>query len=62
MEKITFRVTRPDMSVYEVTYTDVRVRKDETGISVHLVDCKNILVGFYPLTWSIELSNLEYID
>lgn len=62
MEQITLRVTRPDMSVYEITYTDVKIRKDETGISVYRNSCINTLIGFYPLTWSLELANLETIE
>jgi hypothetical protein len=62
MEHITLRVTRPDMSVYEITFTDVRIRKDETGISVYQKGCNNTLIGFYPLTWSLELANFETED
>lgn len=55
MEKILVRVTRPDLTTYEMVYTNVSIRKDETGINVYVKDCNRMLAGFYPLGWAVEV-------
>jgi len=62
MERITIRITRPDLSTYINTFTNCRIRKDEFGISIYLNDCNNTLAGFYPLTWAIEVIKADTID
>jgi hypothetical protein len=61
MEKILVRVTRPDLTTYEMVYTNVSMRKDETGISVYIKDCNRMLAGFYPLGWAVELVKVEVV-
>ena len=61
MEKILVRVTRPDLTTYDMVYTNVVIRKDETGINVYVKDCKRMLAGFYPLGWAVELVKVEVL-
>jgi hypothetical protein len=61
MEKILVRVTRPDLTTYDMVYTNVVIRKDETGISVYVKDCNRMLAGFYPLGWAVELVKVEVV-
>jgi hypothetical protein len=61
MEKILVRVTRPDLTTYDRVYTNVVIRKDETGISVYVKDCNRMLAGFYPLGWAVELVKVEVV-
>jgi hypothetical protein len=62
MEKLTLRITRPDLTSYENTYTNVIIRKDETGIYIQVNDCKRFIAGFYPLTWAIEVIKVEILE
>lgn len=62
MEKILVRVTRPDLTTYDIVYNNVRIIKDETGISVYVKDCNRMLAGFYPFGWAIEVIKAETID
>ena len=62
MEKIKVRITRPDFTVYDNTFINVKIQKDETGISVYFNDCKRMLAAFYPLRWAVEVVEVELID
>jgi hypothetical protein len=59
MEKVTFKITRPDFTTYENTFTHVKTSKDENGITVYSRECPRLLVAFYPMDWAIELVKVE---
>ena len=62
MEKVTFKITRPDLTTYENTFTNVRTCKDETGVTIHVKDCSRLLVAFYPMGWAVELVKVEIVE
>lgn len=62
MEKILVRVTRPDLTTYEMVYTNVIIRKDETGINIYVNNCNSMLAGFYPIGWALEVVKVEIIE
>ena len=62
MERIQVRITRPDFKVYDIIFTNVKIQKDETGISVYVNDSNRMLSAFYPLRWAVEVVNVELID
>lgn len=62
MEKILVRVTRPDLTTYEMVYTNVSIRKDETGINIYVNNCNRMLAGFYPIGWALEVVKVEIIE
>jgi hypothetical protein len=62
MERLTLKITRPDFSVYEVKFTNVRVKLEEQGVAVYNRECHNLLAAFYPITWVVELVKVEIIE
>ena len=61
-ERILLRITRPDFTIIHATYTNVKIYKDEMGISVYVNDCKRMLAGFYPIGWAVEVVKAEIIN
>ena len=59
-EKITIRVTKPDSTVYDRSYTDVEVRKIDEGILITR-NCSRLVMAFYPFNYSIEIIKVEVI-
>jgi hypothetical protein len=62
MERLTLRITRPDFTIEENAFTNVRVKLEEQGVAVYIKDCNNLLAAFYPITWSVELIKVETIE
>jgi hypothetical protein len=62
MERLTLRITSPDFTIHENTFTNVRIRKEEQGVAVYVKDCNNMLAAFYPNTWAVELIKVETIE
>lgn len=62
MERLTLRITRPDFTAEENTFTNVRLRLEEQGVAVYVKDCNNMLAAFYPITWSVQLIKVETIE
>jgi hypothetical protein len=62
MERLTLRITRPDFTIHENTFTHVRIKKEEQGVAVYVKDCNNMLAAFYPITWAVELIKVETIE
>jgi hypothetical protein len=54
MERLTLRITRPDFTIYEVKFTNAKVWKDETGISIIQIGSSRLL-AFYPLRYCLEI-------
>jgi len=59
-EKITIRVTKPDSSVYDRTFTSVEIKKIDEGILITR-NCSRLVMAFYPFNYSIEIIKVEVI-
>jgi hypothetical protein len=47
-EKITIRVTKPDNTVYDRSYTDVEIKKNDEGIFITR-NCSKLVMHFILL-------------
>jgi hypothetical protein len=56
---ITLRITKPDLSSYEIKFNDAIVIKREDGILVKHMTCNGELLAYYPLTWVIEVIKVD---
>ena len=61
MEKVTYKITRTDCITYENTFTNVKVRKDENGVSIYSKEYHGLLLAFYPINWALELVEIEHL-
>jgi len=62
MERITLRITRPDFTTEENTFTNVRLKLEEQGVAVYIREFHNMLAAFYPISWSVQLIKVETIE
>ena len=62
MERLTLKITRPDFTTEENTFTNVRLKLEEQGVAVYIRECHNMLAAFYPNSWSVQLIKVETIE
>jgi len=59
-EKITIRITKPDNSVHDKSYTSCSINKTDEGILITR-NCSRLVMAFYPFNYSIEVIKVETI-
>ena len=62
MEVITIKITRPDFVTYNTSFTDVKIRRDENGVSIYKNNCSGLLCAYYPQGWAVEIIKVEVIS
>lgn len=56
------KITRPDFVTYNTSFTDVKIRRDENGVSIYKNNCSGLLCAYYPQGWAVEIIKVEVIS
>lgn len=55
---ITLRITKPDLSSYEIKFNDAIIYINENHVIVKN-QCSKYLLAKYPITWGIEVIKVD---